>query len=66
MTRLEELKNIPKDKLDGLQRGFEKDGGVVSIIPQADGLFTMRAVFSNESSPHSSSEVNTRNRRDQQ
>ncbi|TAN51929.1 MAG: TIGR02594 family protein [Methylococcaceae bacterium] len=49
MTRIEELRNVPKDDLKEKIENYEYEGATVSVIHQSDGHFTIRAIFSVES-----------------
>ena len=45
MIKIEELSDVPQQELNEIMESFEADGGDVSVIPQEDGRFTIRAVF---------------------
>ncbi len=45
MKKIEEKHDIPQENLEEKIGDYEFEGAVVSVIPQTDGLFTIRAVF---------------------
>jgi uncharacterized protein (TIGR02594 family) len=45
MNRIDEMHDIPKVNLEEKIGDFEFEGAVVSVIPQPDGRFTIRAAF---------------------
>ncbi|HLF96154.1 MAG TPA: TIGR02594 family protein [Methylococcaceae bacterium] len=55
MNRIEEKFDIPRESLEEKIGDFEFDGAVVSVIPQPDGHFTLRAVFMEQSGAPSDS-----------
>jgi len=48
MNKIEEKHDIPKENLEEKIDDFEFEGAIVSVIPQTDGSFTIRAAFLND------------------
>jgi len=51
MNRIEEKYDITKENLEEKIGDFEFEGAVVSVIPQPDGHFTIRAAFLDAATP---------------
>ncbi|ESS71648.1 hypothetical protein MGMO_93c00060 [Methyloglobulus morosus KoM1] len=45
MSTIEEETDIPKQKINGKVAIAQASGGIVSVVPQANGKFTLRAIF---------------------